>query len=395
MPLRPPLVQRADLYWPPHAWAGGTSLVWEDRAVAEQVGTLQRWEASRTRQDLMWQVIDDPVATDLLAVCLGWGTVTVDVALAVAGHETLISGPRGRSGGLVDWSQQMGWDRMPRSVRRLYGAGLIERGASLSPAATVPWAIRVRTGPALKALLRHLDADRLTWVTGGRKPQAPTFGDRHNTLAASLGLALAENAHVAAVLGPRSAAHHDLDITGRTKPTRRAADLVVVLDSGMRIAIEVTANGNPVTLRKKIVAWIELLANTTLAESGLRVVFVDAADPYRSTPNEVYSPLTRILAEELDNRPAATAVNVHKRILVTRWKQWMPADGTVTADLARMLTVAWNRGPWVLMALRRGLDAFKPNSPELFATVASEAKQMAECPAVLRAARPALRRDGA
>lgn len=379
VPLRPPLVPRADLYWPAHAWAGGSDLVWEDRTVAEAVGGLQRWEADRTPKDLMWQVISDPVALDLLAVCLGWGTVTVDVAYAIAGHEILI-GPGD--------TQKLEWSRLHRSVRRLFGAGLIERGQSLSPAATVPWAIRIRKGRALTALLRQLDADRLAWVTGGRKPEAPTRGDRHNVLAGSLGQALAEHAEIAAVLGPRASAHHDLDITGRTKQSRRAADLVAVFDSGLRIAIEVTCNGNPHSLRRKIVTWIELLEHTPHEDLGLRVIFIDAADPVRQTPNEVWAPLTRIVAEELAKRPYAQALGVHRRLLVTRWSQWMPRDGSATLDLQRMLTLGWTAKKWTLVPLRQGLDEFEPDRPELFTPLAAQARQMAECPAVLRAARP-------
>lgn len=381
VPLRPPVVPRADLYWPAHAWAGGTELVWEDRTVAHAVGSLQRWEADRTPKDLMWQVIEDPVALDLLAVCLGWGTVTVDVAYAIAGHEALI-GPGG--------SQKLEWSRLHRSTRRLFGAGLIERGQSLSPAATVPWAIRIHKGRALTSLLHQLDGDRLAWVTAGRKPEAPTRGDRHNALSSALAQKLAENAEIAAVLGPRASAHHDLDITGRTKPSRRAADLVAVLDSGLRLAIEVTASATP-SLRQKIVTWIELLEHTPHEDLGLKVIFLDAGDPVRQTPNQVWAPVTRAIGEELAKRPYAQALGVHRRLLVTRWSQWMPRDGSATLDLKRMLTLGWTPQRWVFVPLRNGLDAFEPDRPELFVPLATEAKQMAECPAVLRAARPSPR----
>lgn len=387
-PLRPPLAPRADLYWPRHAWAGGTQLSWEDRAVAERVGTLPRWEADRSQKDLLWQVIDDPVALDLLAVVLGWGTVTVEQALALAGHEH-VSVPNATKDGRPQVAR---WSAMPRSVRRLFGADLIERGTSLSPAATAPVAIRIKKGRALTALLRNMDADRLRWVTSGRKPEAPTHGDRHNLMASELACKLAEHADIAAVLGPRSSAHHDLDITGRTPPSRRAADLTVVCHSGLRIAVEVTCNGNPHSLRKKIVAWIELLARGAHDDMGLRVLFIDASDPIRQTPNEVWSPLSRILAEELYNRPSALAT---ERIAITRWKLWTTPDGVPTRDLARMHAISWGYDGWSYVRLGKGLDNFNPRNPERFASIGAEAKQMAECPAVLRAARSALPGDGA
>src|SRR5690606_24123258 len=136
-------------------WAGGTQLSWEDRAVAEKVGTLPRWEAERSQKDLLWQVVDDPVAVDLLAVVLGWGTVTVEQALALAGHEHIFRLASATKDGRPQVAR---WSAMPRSVRRLFGASLIERGASISPAATVPVAIRIKKGRALTALLRNLDA---------------------------------------------------------------------------------------------------------------------------------------------------------------------------------------------------------------------------------------------
>jgi len=349
------------------------------------VGTLPRWEADRSPKDLLWQVIDDPVALDLLAVVLGWGTVTVEQAMALAGHEhTFDTTNRTKDGG----PQPARWSAMPRSVRRLFGAGLIERGTSLSPAATVPVAIRIKKGRALTAILRNLDADRLRWVTSGRKPEAPTHGDRHNLTASELACKLAEHTDVTAVLGPRSSAHHDLDITGRTPPSRRAADLTVVCHSGLRIAVEVTCNGNPHSLRKKIVAWIELLARGAHDDMGLRVIFIDAADPIRQTPNEVWSPLSRILAEELYNRPSALAT---ERIAITRWKLWTTPDGVPTRDLARMHAISWGYDRWSYIRLGKTLDNLNPRNPDRFASIAVEAKQMAECPAVLRSASPRVR----
>lgn len=258
-PLRPAVVDRSDLYWPADTWAGGTELAWVDRFMAERSGSLDKWEADRSYLDLLWQVIEDPAALDLLAVCLAWGTVTVEQALAIAGHHDLSP----VAAGVVKWSDDGShpapWASMPRSVRRLFGAGLIERGRPSSPAGPVPVAIRPAKGRALQALRRQLDPERLAWVLDRRTPRVTARGDRHSLLATELGLKLAEGAEIAAVLGPRAAGFHDLNVEAGTKDSRRAADLVVVLENGMRIAVEVATSADPFTRREKVEAWVNLL----------------------------------------------------------------------------------------------------------------------------------------
>lgn len=382
--LRPAVFDRADLFWPANTWARGTELVWTDRFTAEQGVSLDKWEADHSYLDLLWQTIEDPAALDLLAACLAWGTVTVEQALAITGHHDLSPVACGVAAKWSDDGHPAPWASMPRSVRRLFGAGLIERGRPLHHGASMPVAIRPLQGRALKALRRQLDPERLAWVLDRRTPRIPATGDRQSLLATELGLKLAEGAEIAAVLGPRAAGFHELNIEAGTKDSRRSADLVVVLHNGMRIAIEVTDSPDPIALRERVEAWVNLLEKHPHSALGLKVIFVDAADPVRRWPEEVWNPLTRLVGLELADRPHAVAMGVSERILVTRWQQWMPRSGEPTLDLQQMLCLRWSKGQWRRSYLGRDLDTFQPRHPQLFGLFAADAKESAACPAVLR-----------
>lgn len=360
---------RSDLFWPSGMWAGGTELSWESRQVAAQTGTLAAWDGELPEQDRIVEVANDAVALDLLAVIQAWGSVTVEQLYALAGHE-------------LRCDDVTVWGRMPRPVRRLFAAQLVARGVSVSPASTLPIALRCTTGRSPKRLLRLLDAEQLAWVTGGRPWAAASRGDRHNLLATELALQIGENAYVQAVAGPAQSSHHDLDRTGRTPLSRRSADLTVHSTGSMRWAIEVTCSANPAYLRRKIDNWCALLASARADELNLGVIFVDAANPYTSTPNEVWRPLARFITESLRSHPAAAFRGVKKRIACARWSSWLSADGPSDGLAILDGSTSDGRGGWDAF----DVVSFGPPPSRTVADARTEAvRQSAGCPAILRA----------
>lgn len=372
-PLRPPARARTDLYWPPLMWAGGTELAWESRDVAEHLGTLRGRDATTSTADAAYAVLGDRVSVDLLAVLVEWGTATAEQLYAIAGHPYEVADPRS-------------WARQPLPLRRLWLAGLVERGTSLSPAAELPVTLRLRKGKELAALLRRLDAKQLAWVTGARPVAGPTRGDRHNLLATEVGLLLAEHClDLTAVTGPTSALLHALDFSGRTPPGRAGADLALHFESGERIAIEITASANPAALKRKVRRWCDFLGDVDIEHIAVRVLWLDVADPERQTPAEVWSPLTRIVRDELGSRMPMQAARIAHRMHLARWRDWImpagPTDGVAWMDAFRLIGDGWDEemmiDPW---------GAGRCDEPLL--SIVQAANRSAGCPAVLRAAGP-------
>lgn len=359
---------RADLF-AAGAWAGGPELVWEDRSVAKVAGRVPAWERGLDPAAALREVMADPVGLDVYAALVGWGTASVEQLRVLTGHP-------------LRCDDQSMWTRLPRPVRRLWAAGLIERGYSISPLGRLPLALRSTPGAAARSLLRGLGhelADRVT--SGVGLVSAPTRGDRHNLVATELGCRLAEAGLVEAVVGPSLAGHHRLGPRGRAS---RAADLLAVRDDTLRIAYEVTCSAPKRYIERKVAHWIELLSSVH-EDPGLVVVFVDAADPHRSEPGAVIGPLMRAIAAELEKAPLGLRRVLSDRLAVARWHWWFPG-GVQSAEGATQLAYRPSvEGRWQPRHLLDVTDlpfrsGITTGSIERLATL----KASASCPATLR-----------
>ena len=226
----------------------------------------------------------------------------------------------------------------------------------------------------------------MTIVDPSHAVGCPPRGDRHNLLAPELGLLVAEHClDLTAVTGPTSALLHDFDFSGRTPLGRAGADLALHFESGERIAIEITASANPVALRRKVRRWCDFLSDVDIDHLNIRVLWLDAADPVRQTPAEIWSPLTRIVRDELGSRMPMQAARIAHRMHLARWRDWIgpdgPTDGVAWMNAFRLIGDAWDEDMMI--------DPWGPGPcDEPLKSSVQAASRSAGSPAVLRAAGP-------
>lgn len=262
---------------------------------------------------------DDRVA--LLGSLFSWRTLSCEQAAAFTGQASFAN-------------------PLTRTPAEMYASQIIEMGAL--PAVTARHSrfgrgTGYRTAPG-RAFEEHL-GDSLTWaervsISGGQKwPHSPPH-DRHNILAAELGLRFAEYGDVATVLGERFSS---IDLLGGSgignRPItddQRAADLTVVRPDGLRIAIEVTASLGT-HFSHKVERWARLLAENPVETSGLCIVFVviptlEQAHAVGRFTNR--SATYQTLARACRRYPGTAANRVAERMGVASWREWFPEAGT-------------------------------------------------------------------
>lgn len=328
---------RLDPYWD-GLWAPGSHIAWTTGPLARQNrrdgrGTVNRKllldkdealevltsNRGRTERHLLWGILDS------------WRTVSSEQAAAFAGTRLL-------------------QNQLYSQVAASFALDLIDVGT---------YTTRFRRAPETHgyALYRPSSTDvfdravkdTLTWpewvsVTGGYPWSGAGQHDRHNVLAAELGLRAAEYLPVGAVLGEKFSSVDLLCGSGLGKsvsrPDNRRADGTIVRADGLRIAYELTANASPF-FRNKVRRWAKLLSAHPLETSGLVIVFVTAphvggGKGKRHDPrNDTYRAIADVLREFPGTGPDSPAA----RLGVAHWDQWFPARHqlsesffTVTAD---------------------------------------------------------------
>jgi hypothetical protein len=154
-------------------------------------------------------------------------------------------------------------------------------------------------------------------------------------LATELGLRVAEYADRVATVLPESYSRLS-QLAGpeapsgypRPKSSRRAADLTVVRDDGLKIALELTASRGS-NLERKVRAYARLFAGGV---HGLVVVFVvapsiDAAAP---APGKVRNLVQRVIEEQVREMPGSSFDPTAHRFGVVSWEDWFPGPGLVS-----------------------------------------------------------------
>ena len=217
-------------------------------------------------------------------------------------------------------------------------------------------------------------------ITGGTPMDSGRQYTRHNLLATELGLRLAEYAEVEAVLGEKLATHELLGHTGigYSEPERAmlaAADLVVVREDGMRIAIEITASGGT-TLLAKVRRWAKLLSDRRMSKSGLAVIFLSAAPPditarkRWSTRNNAF----RSVGIATREFPGVSFDRTAARIGVADWREWFPERHAMSSEFLPMtvdVATGEPQSPWQRRSFLDMFDdenglVFQPDEPQSF-----------------------------
>ena len=318
-------------------WEDGSSAVWLNREIASRQAESGFQELPKVltmpREKAVASMFSGRFRAErlrMLAALDSWRTLTCEQAAAFAGAPGLLDVrstiPRSMWNlDLVDFGQ----------FRGLAGRGFNRRG----------WLYRPSRGDAFESEV----APRLTWpewmsVTAGMPFNSFGQFDRHNVLAAELGLRLAEFADIGTVLGEKLSraellcSHLPAPLLPRGET--KSADLTVVRPDGLRIAVEITANSSA-TFASKVARWAALLDAAPLAESGLVVLFVVVAPgdldgsessaeavAHRSLRNVV----ARRIAHAVRDYPGQVGDRVADRMFLASWQEWFPARGRLGAD---------------------------------------------------------------
>lgn len=239
-------------------------------------------------------------------------------------------------------------------------------------------------------------------VTGGYPWDFRRQYDRHNLISTELGLRVAEFCEVGTVLGEKLSTVDLLSWSGLGRagecPDKRAADLTIVRQDGLRIAVELTASAGG-DFARKVRRWAHLLADNSLASSGLVVLFVEAAPPDNAVRA---ADRQRLLIEEVRKQvakvvlefPGTAGDRVAARIGVARWQDWFPSSHRANPGFASLDAVCPTGPParpgqpdsrWEPVSFLDPFDLeFAPHDPAAMTSVISHASMLLGVPHWLR-----------
>jgi len=331
-PLR--LAERAiDPYWD-DIWASGGSASWlnTDQAASQTAAGLGRLPARLNMDEKeAWADLIDPKSyqrqakLNVLGALDHWRTLTAEQLALFADAPKIANGHS-------------------RIMKQMFASGMSDvgifnNGLISSRSAEIGTLYR----PAGTNLFERKLAPTLTYqewlsVTGGLPFEHRQQFDRHNLLASELALRVAEFCNPATVLGEKLSTMHSLafESWGGMAPNfgySRAADLTVVREDGLRVAVEVTASAGK-SFELKVENWCKLLGQKRLADIGLVLVFVVAA-PARSTSGLLTSVRKRV-ARIAKLYPGLKHDQTANRIAVVDWRDWFPAPGEVHPGFATL-----------------------------------------------------------
>ncbi len=377
---------RLDPFWG-GMWTQGSSALWVSRKLIDErvAAGLARLPSSLTMSDAEAEAtltsgrhLGSWMAG--LGVLDQWRTVSAEQLAAFSGWPVL---------GTPD----------PRALVALFRLGVVDRGvftAGVLPGANLDRSTLFRPSRS-DAFDEHVKP-LLSWeqqvaVTGGLPWDFRRQYDRHNLLASELALRVAEFCEVGTVLGEKLS-DVSLLLGGAPSGGGHAADLTIVRADGLRIAVEMTASTGRL-FGQKVRRWARLLADKSLASSGLMVLFVEAAPTDAATRwgrgaserSSVYKEIRDVVREF----PGTGADRVAERIGVVSWSQWFPNPGMATREFTT-LEVDRPTGPLQAMWERAGLldvieVPFTPHQPEAMTAVIGNAATLLGTPHWLRRGR--------
>ncbi len=383
--------ERIDPFW--HGlWGDGSQASWlsrrlVDRLHAERMVDLRGGDLDRTveqavaelarrgnRQRHPAQIRTTRLAA--LAVAAMWRTVTAEQLAAYTGN--------------------------PLAARRAtmlpaFQAGLLDRGTLLSELPigyrdTPNHVYRPVESPAFDHLVEQLSFAEWQAVTAGMGWSRGPQHDRHNVLAAELGLRVAEHLEVGAVLG-EATSRLDLLADLPHSADNRRADMTIVRPDGHRIAVELTSSVGT-GLQRKATRWAETLNTTDPADTGLSVLFLDAAVPDRTDRlrRDVWTSTRATVGRAAYAMPGSLRNQVPQRMAVARWQWWFPqarscAPAFLTLQAQRPTGPHTDR--WEQVHLLDPFDLeFAPRDPEISQQLLRNSRGLWGAPSWLRDQEP-------
>lgn len=315
---------RVDPYWG-GVWQLGAQAQWVSREhltrLAESGLVSSRHRFLRTNPaDALLRVHEDWEAKlNILGVLAQWRTATAEQVFAFCGD------------GIAQASYS-------RALQDLFAMGAIDRGSVLGAEVTGSEHRGVLLRPSVSSVFDRVLRPRMSYaewvsVTGGKKFLTGGQFDRHNVLAAELGLRVAEFVPMGTVLGEGFARVNELAYTsaGLPEPPGRSgqtsADAVLVRRDGARVAVELTASASGRSFRAKVEAWARVLAKRPAADSGLCVVFVVAERPNAGEAgvHSIAATVRAHVAAACRTIPGVASNRTAERIFVVSWRDWFPA----------------------------------------------------------------------
>lgn len=384
---------RLDPYWS-GLWSIGGHAAWVSESLARRqvdsgIARLPKYlQPATSREPMDWVASPTrrPVQLGVLGVLDAWRTVTCEQLAAFVGAPALRTG---RNSHMTDLFQDRLVD-VGIFTNALWNTRHTPRGSLYRPSRTNAF---------------HTDLeDRLTYpewvaVTGGTPAESGGQFDRHNILAAELALRIGEYcADVGTILGEKHSsidllAHSGLGLPPLTG-SQRAADLTLVRNDGLRIAIEMTASAGR-TFDAKVRRWAELLSNRRATDSGLVVLFIvcDRQDKIADGNNELRHHVAKRIANAAREFPGPLFDRTAERMFMTEWKDWFPGPhqldlGFLTLDCTRpngSLESTWSEAS----LLDRFDVPFDATSPSATLAVFDNASTLVSVPYWLREQRPA------
>ena len=357
---------RLDPYWF-GLWTGGSQVSWTSRALLARltdagVGQPRRPDARVSPEQAMEAMCVPklrPRRCAVLAAIGLWRTLTAEQIAAIVGAPALA--------------------KSAADLRTAWSAGLVEEGRFAlamgdgrhrKGRSTV---YRPVDSPAFTRFADALPYNEWLSVTAGRLWKSGSHHDRHNLLAAELGLRVAEFAEVGTVFGEtlsgfdllsaHSGAPGGVVGTGR----HADADLTCIRTDGMRIAVELTASTGP-DFTRKVQRWAQLLMDTDPDDNGLTVVFVEAANPDRISHVDEWNMMRTTVASAAYSIPRSMSRRVPERMAVARWRDWFPAPLAASRGF-RVLAAEVPSGPygarWNPVSLLDPIEhTFDPRDPD-------------------------------
>jgi len=268
-----------------------------------------------------------------------------------------------------------------RYLKPLFDAGLVERGAY--PKQDMLWRTnylyRLRIDRPLRNFMSQISETDRRRITAGEEVGAGGQPVRHNLLAAELALRAAELVPGTVAVFPEtvSTPARLLGHLGYTDTWR--ADFTIVRADGLRIVVELTRARRRTGIEEKMARWARILSRHHWNETGVVVVFVNAAVPneggiadtraeHKWLAGQMRRAYNNVLSVDglSDSAGKALTRNVElarAQIHLASWMDWFPAGRDTNQPFVDLSTVfAAREGEWQRQGLANpaGFWQFKP-----------------------------------
>jgi hypothetical protein len=260
--------------------------------------------------------------------------------------------------------------KLSRILKPLFELGIVERGHYPKEQVFLrtDYLYRLRIDKPLRTFLGLLDDETRYSVTLGIAPVPAGAAVRHDLLAAEFAIRALELIPGVVAVFPESVSSPSLLLRHLGRKETWRGDLTLLRSDGLRIVIEITRARHPGEIEFKMRRWGRLLMTHNWHETGLMVVFVNAAVPnsglesiegeHRMQARLLRDTYTRALSQECLSSDEVRAMWRHlararAQIHLASWMDWFPAPGLVSGSFPSLPTV-FNAGDgrW----RRRGLS---------------------------------------